>query len=72
MAFSKMKEFAKSGPNELPCQIMGKFLMELQNESISKIPAPDQLKKTLCNKKRANLPPFPANLGSITFPDNLI
>ena len=46
--------------------------MDLQDETISKMPVTDHLKKTLYNKKRAKLPPLPANLGSVTFPDNLI
>ena len=46
--------------------------MDLQDETISKMPAPDHLKKTFYNKKRAKLPPLPANLRSVTFPDNLI
>ena len=58
-------------PSEFPGQIMGKFSMDLLDETLSKIPAPDHL-KTLYNKKRAKLPPLPANLGSVTFPDNLI
>ena len=67
-----MKEYAKSIPSEFLGQIMGKFLMDLQDETISKMPAPDHLKKTLYNKKRANLTPLPANLGSVTFTDHLI
>ena len=60
MAYSRMKEYAKSMPNEFPGQIMEKFSMDLQDETISKMPAPDHLKKTLYNKKRAKLPPLPA------------
>ena len=72
MAYSRMKEYAKSLPSEFPGQIMGKFSIDLQDETISKMPAPDHLKKTLYNKKSAKFPPLPANLGSVTIPDNLI
>ena len=72
MAYSKMKDYAKSVPSELPGQIVGKFSMDLGDETLSKLPAPDHLKKTLYNKKRTDLPPLPANLASVTFPDHLI
>ena len=55
-------------PSEFPGQILGKFSMDLASDHF----APDHLKKTLYNKKRAKLPPLPANLESVTFPDNLI
>ena len=44
MAYSRMKEYAKSMPSEYPGQIMRKFSMDLQDETISKMPAPDHLK----------------------------
>ena len=70
MAYSRMKEYAKSMPSEFPGRIMGKFSIDLQDETISKMPAPDHLKKTLYNKKRAKLPPLPANLDFVTFCHN--